>query len=179
VNGASVRENQAGGKLADDRRPDGAFEDAGDAPTHSELTAEEVVEANPELRSRYGHAAPRRLKERWWLAIGAAAVLVIFALWAAWAGWIPTGSAPPLTTTSGAANVMGAHDLQLTYSVETNPGNTVACALEAVDTEFTIVGWKVVVHKVEKRDTAYTVNIRTTHKSATGDISECWLPTVK
>jgi hypothetical protein len=169
----------ADGQQAADQRPDGPLDDEDDSTTHSELTAADVVEANSELRTRYGRSAPRRLKERWWLVIGAAAMLAVFGIWAAWAGWIPTGSAPPLTSTSGAANVIGDHDLQLTFSVETDPGNTVACALEAVDTNFTIVGWKVVVHRVTHRDTAYTVNIRTTHKSATGDISECWLPTGK
>jgi hypothetical protein len=174
-----VRERPAGDQRAADERPNGPFDDDDSAPTHSELTAQDVVESNAELRSRYGRSAPRRLKERWWLLIGAAAVLAIFGIWAAWAGWIPTGSAPALTSTSGAANVRGEHDLQLTFSVETDPGNTVACALEAVDTNFTIVGWKVVVHRVTERDSAYTVNIRTTHTSATGDISQCWLPTAK
>lgn len=172
-----MRDRPEGDQPAADQRPDTAFEDDDAGAIPSELTAAEVVESNAELRSRYGHAAPRRIRERWWVAIGAASVLVVFGIWAAWAGWIPTGSAPALTSTSGAANVEGEHDLQLTFSVETDPGNTVACALEAVDTQFAIVGWKVVVHRVVQRNTAYTVNIRTTHRSASGDVSECWLPT--
>lgn len=129
-----------------------------------------------ELSVRYGQTRTRSLRERWWLIIGAAAVVIVFFAWAAWAGWIPTGATPALTTTSGAANIINKRAVDLTFSIDTAPGNTVSCALEALDPSFAIVGWKVVTYRdLPARNSTHTERILTTNLSTTSLISQCWL----
>ena len=129
-----------------------------------------------DLATRYGRTRTRSIRERWWLLAGAVAVVILFFAWAAWAGWIPTGSAPALTTSSGASSIVNKRTATLSISINTDPGNTVSCALESLDSSYAIVGWKIVTYPhVAARNTSHTETIRTTQLSTTSLISECWL----
>jgi Domain of unknown function (DUF4307) len=129
-----------------------------------------------ELATRYGRSRKRTLRQRWWVVGLAAGGLIIFVLWLFWAGLVPQSASPSLVATDGGNSIISKRAISVSFSIETKPGNTVSCALQALDENFAIVGWKIVTYpNVAARVTEHTEIIRTTAQSQTGLISECWL----
>ena len=129
-----------------------------------------------ELAARYGRTRKRTLVQRWWIISLAAGVLILFVVWLFWAGLVPQAASPALVATDSGNSIIDKRAISVSFSIETKPGNTVSCALQALDQNFAIVGWKIVTYpNLAKRVTEHTEVIRTTSRSNTGLISECWL----
>jgi hypothetical protein len=126
-----------------------------------------------DLDTRYGrsHRASRRVRAT---AIGAAiAFALVFAAWLWWAGLL----APAAEI---GVEVIGYHvdaDDRITvrYQVTVDPGTAVQCAVQALDTDFATVGWKVVdIPAAEMHSRRLESVVNTTHRAVSGLIYRCW-----
>ncbi len=127
--------------------------------------------ARPDLDKRYGRSAGRgrRIRLVWWLA--AVGFVVVLTAWVVWAG----GSPNPVDARDTAHTVLGEHAVSVSFEVSMPPGQAAACALQAMNESFAIVGWKVVdIPASTQRTRAFTETVRTTELSVTGLIYRCW-----
>ncbi len=126
------------------------------------------------LDSRYGRTPQRRRRDRWLLIGGALAVVAVVTAWVFWAGW--DGNQADLETTDTAYTISDAHHVTITFTVNTAPGTPVTCAIQALNEDFAIVGWRIVsLPRSDTRVSTYRETILTTEQSNTGLINTCWL----
>ncbi|WP_348788260.1 DUF4307 domain-containing protein [Leifsonia sp. NPDC080035] len=126
------------------------------------------------LESRYGRTPSRRRRDRWLLTGGAVAILAVMVVWVFWAGW--DNNQADLEATDTAYTITDAHHVDISFTINAPPGTPVTCAIQALNEDFAIVGWRIVSFPgADKRVTAHTETIRTTQQSNTGLINTCWL----
>ena len=126
------------------------------------------------LDARYGRTPTRRRLTRWW-AIGVAIVVaLVVVLWVAWVGLF----APAATIDSRTAGytLVSDSEVEVEYEVTVEPGTAVACAVEALNKKYAVIGWKIVdLPPSEQRTRALTDLVRTSEPAVTGLIYRCWL----
>ncbi len=129
---------------------------------------------NARLDNRYGRTPARRRRERWLLIGGLVALVAIVTAWVFWAGW--DNNQADLEATDTAYTIPDAHHVDISFTVNAPPGTPVTCAIQALNEDFAIVGWRVVQYPgSDTRLTAYKESIRTIMKPNTGLINSCWL----
>ena len=66
--------------------------------------------------------------------------------------------------------------VDIRFEVTTDPGQPVSCALQALNEQFAIVGWKVIdLPPGDDRTRSFVENVRVTEPAVTGLIYRCWL----
>ena len=126
------------------------------------------------LAARYGRT-PRGVRRTRVLAIAAgAAVLVVVVIWVVWAGLF--GPQAGLGTRDLGYELADESTIDVRYEVTVDAGRTTSCALQALNSDFGIVGWKVVEIPASDRTTRqFTQTLRTSEPPVTGLIYRCWL----
>lgn len=133
-----------------------------------------TTEPAADLDERYGRSrsVSRRAKLIAW--IGGGAIALTFLAWVVWAGL--DGTAPKLDVRD-TGYVLTENEATAQFQVTVDPGTPVRCAVQALNEQFEIVGWKVVdLAPAESRTTAHAETVRTTMPATTGLINRCWLP---
>ncbi|NEM90662.1 DUF4307 domain-containing protein [Galbitalea soli] len=128
-----------------------------------------------DLDQRYGRTKGHSRRTRFW-AIGTAAVIVlVFGAWAVWAGLFqPTAS---IESTDVGNSAVSADQILVRWELSTDPGRTARCAVQALNQDFGIVGWKIVdVPPATVRSRTLSTVVRTTEPAVSGLIYRCWLP---
>ncbi|WP_081689856.1 DUF4307 domain-containing protein [Leifsonia xyli] len=126
------------------------------------------------LASRYGRTLSAKRRDRWLLGAGAAAMLAVVTAWVLWAGWDKNQA--DLQFTDTAFTIPDARHVDITFTINTPKGTAVTCALQALNEDFAIVGWRIVSYPgSDSRVTTHRESIRTTQQSTTGLINTCWL----
>jgi Domain of unknown function (DUF4307) len=123
------------------------------------------------LASRYGvtQGAKRRNRRLAW--VGAVLIVVVFAAWIIWVG-LDTSQVDARDT---AHTVIDQHSVSVSFEVTMPPGDAAACAIQALNDSFAVVGWKIVsIPPSEQRTRAFTEVLRTSELSTTGLIYRCW-----
>ncbi|QMU97601.1 DUF4307 domain-containing protein [Microbacterium esteraromaticum] len=122
-----------------------------------------------ELDERYGRTPSRRLP---WIVFGAIVVAAIVALgWTIVAKQMSAVDADDLGFT-----VVDEHSVELHFQFTASPGSDVACAVEALDEEFGVVGWKIVeIPGGEHHTKGVAVSIPTVAEATTGLVKTCWV----
>ena len=129
---------------------------------------------SPTLQSRYGHTPGRRRRDRWLLIGGALGVIAVVTAWVFWAGW--DNNQADLEATDTAYTIPDAHHVEITFTINTQPGTPVTCAIQALNDDYAIVGWRIVSYPAaDARVTTHTETIRTIAQSNTGLIKTCSL----
>jgi hypothetical protein len=130
--------------------------------------------ATEELASRYGRTRSRSRRNRWLFLTAAAAFVAVFVAWVLWAGLDQDTSS--LEATDTGYTIVDQHHVRLTFEINVAPGTPVTCALEALDEQFAVIGWKVVSYPgTGQRLTTHTETVRTTERANTGLIYRCRL----
>jgi hypothetical protein len=127
-----------------------------------------------DLDARYGRT-PRSARRKRWLAwsVGALVAVVVVA-WVAWVGLL--GGTSDMEVEDTGHSVIDDSLVQVRYQLTVEPGKTVSCAAQALNSTFGIVGWKIIdVPASERRSRTLGVDVRTTELSVTGLIYRCWL----
>lgn len=130
------------------------------------------------LDERYGRTPGvrrRRVLVGWLVG---AAVLVASVSWVVWVGLFTPGASLEWRDLGfelvDDPDDVGAVDIR--FEVSTDPGNEVSCALQALDGEFAIVGWRIVeLPPGEERTRRFTERVETAQDAVTGLIYRCWL----
>jgi hypothetical protein len=126
------------------------------------------------IADRYGRTPANRRRV---LTIGiaaAAGVLVVVVAWVVWAGLLsPTAS---LESRDVGYVTRDDASVDIRFEVSTAPGTAVSCALQALNQEFAIVGWRIVdLPPSDLRTRSFDENVRVSEPAVTGLIYRCWL----
>jgi hypothetical protein len=127
------------------------------------------------VAERYGRTVGDR-RRRLVIGIGAATgVLIVVVAWVIWVGLF-SPSASLETRDLGYANANADDSVDIRFEVTVDAGTPVSCALQALNEQFAIVGWKIVdLPPGEERTRAFVENVRVTEPAVTGLIYRCWL----
>jgi hypothetical protein len=131
------------------------------------------VSAN-ELAERYGRT-PRDRRRARLLGIGfGGAIIIVFGAWAIWAGLFqPTAS---VETTAVGNSRVGTNGILVKWELSVDPGKQTSCAVQALNSDFAIVGWKIVaVPPVDVRSRTLSTVVKTSEPAVSGLIYRCWL----
>jgi Domain of unknown function (DUF4307) len=134
--------------------------------------------AEPEtdaLAARYGRTRAHRTRDRVLLIIAAVAFAVVLVAWVVWAGL--DGQKPTVQATDTSHQLMNdERAVEVSWTLSVPPGNETACAVQALDEDFTIVGWKIVeIPASDRHLRSLTETVRVAREANTGLISSCWL----
>lgn len=126
-----------------------------------------------ELDERYG----RRTQSKRNRVIFVSAVIALAAVLVAWVAWGGLDSPDAEISATGTGYVlMGDTAVDVRYQLSVAPGTDVKCAVEALNEEFSIVGWKIIdVPPSPERIRKLSSTVRTTELAVTGLIYRCWL----
>ncbi|WAA67264.1 DUF4307 domain-containing protein [Microbacterium oxydans] len=122
-----------------------------------------------ELDERYGRTRRRRLP---WIIGGAVALLVVVAF-----SWMTVAQSMASVDADDLGFVLvDEHSVELSFQVTGVQGKDVVCAVEALDEEFGVVGWKIVeIAAGESHSQARKVTIPTVAEATTGLVNTCWV----
>lgn len=124
------------------------------------------------LDDRYGRTPTRARRVRWIVIAVLAAALLGYLLWPTVAR---TMNSVDFDTTG--FHSVDAHGITVEFQVTVRPGEPVACALEAQDTEHGVVGWRVVEYPADDAHTRrFSEAIPTVALATTGLVTSCWIP---
>lgn len=122
-----------------------------------------------ELDERYGRTRSRRLP---WV-IGAAVVALVIGV----AGWLTVSQAAEAVDADDLGyEVVDAHTVSVRFQITAPAGRVVFCALEALDEEFGVVGWRIVeIAAGDAHSRSFTERIPTVAEATTGLVNSCWV----
>lgn len=122
-----------------------------------------------ELDERYGRTRRRRLP---WIIGGAVALAVVGAF-----SWMTVAQSMASVDADDLGFVLvDEYSVEVSFQVTGVQGRDVVCALEALDEEFGVVGWKIVeIAAGESHSQARKVTIPTVSEATTGLVNTCWV----
>lgn len=132
-----------------------------------------AASAPAELDARYGRTGLRRGP---WAAVISGVVLVVAALaWFIWAR--PVDPRTAIEWSDLSYSVQGDVEATMTWRLVVEPGREVSCALNALNTDYAIIGWRIVnVPASADAVRDITETVRTTEHAATAGVYGCWIP---
>ncbi|PDQ34899.1 MAG: hypothetical protein B5766_09070 [Candidatus Lumbricidophila eiseniae] len=127
------------------------------------------------LAQRYGRTPHARARDRLLLILGGLAVGVIVVAWVFWAGLDGQRAAVEVTNTSYTINAAD-RSIEVRWNLSAPPGSATSCIVQALNANFTIVGWKVVdIPPSTAHIRTLTKHIRLAQPADTGLAYRCWL----
>jgi Domain of unknown function (DUF4307) len=128
-----------------------------------------------DLNARYGRTTSRRRRNLVFAIVFGGAILVVFAAWAIWVGLFqPTAS---ITFDSTGQSRVSSKELKVNWQVSVNPGTVTECAIQALDKNFGIVGWKIVMLPASALSSRQVSTVvRTAQPAVSGNAYQCWIP---
>jgi hypothetical protein len=127
-----------------------------------------------DLDARYGRSPSARRNTRRIAIAAAIAFAVAFIAWLWWGGLL---GAPAQLQARDIGHEIIAEDLvSVSWQLTTEPGATSACAVQALNEAFGIVGWRVIeLPASDEPNRTFTIEVRTAEPAVTGLIYRCWL----
>jgi hypothetical protein len=127
------------------------------------------------MATRYGQTPSQKSRQK---ALGITAGVGFALVLGSWLWWGGALETPAQLQVRDIAHVIESEQsVQVTYEVTTQPGTEVACAVQALNAAFGIVGWKTVsLEPSETWTRTFTETLRTSEPAVTGLLYECWLP---
>lgn len=124
------------------------------------------------LDDRYGRARNRARTRLGWTALGVCAVAAVGAL-----GWMTVHNEMNAVSSDDLAfHVADAHSVTVSFQFASRPGEDVTCALEALDSEFGVVGFRVIRYPAtDSHQRQFVETIRTVGEATTGLVQGCWV----
>jgi hypothetical protein len=128
-----------------------------------------------DLNARYGRTTNRRRRNLLVAIVFGGIIVVVFAAWAIWVGLFqPTASIDFDSTGQSSVN---ASEMRVNWQVSVNPGTVTECAIQALDQNFGIVGWKIVVLPASSESLRrVSTVVRTAQPAVSGNVYQCWIP---
>lgn len=127
-----------------------------------------------DLDARYGRGADAGRRNRLIGFSAGALGLVVVIAWLVWGGLL--GEDATLESRDLGFELVDDSLVRVSFEVTAEPGSDVACAVQALNQSFTVVGWKIVeLPASETRTRQFSEDLRTTELAVTGLIYRCWL----
>ena len=152
---------------------------SGQAPVLSVDPDAEIAPAppqptRPEIEARYGRTPLAKKRKRLFAYTAAGGFVVVLAAWLFWGGVIDNLETVDAQNTGH--TLISDSEVEVTWQLTATPGQDVGCAVQALNSSFGIVGWKIVqIPGSSERTRSITESVRTTEQSVTGLIYRCWL----
>lgn len=127
------------------------------------------------LEARYGRTRRNRRRDRWLLIAGGVAAAVILVAWVVWAGL--DGQRPSLQVAGTAHRLINdERAVEVSWNLSVPAGNETACVVQAMNDDFTVVGWKIVeIPASDSYTRSFTERVRVAQPANTGLVEHCWL----
>ncbi len=130
--------------------------------------------ATVDLNARYGRSPSAQRRTRIVAISAAAAFVAVFAAWLVWGGLLEAPA--QFETRDTGHQIHGDGSVSVTWQFTVTEGTPARCAVQALNSTFAIVGWKVVdVPASDQRTRSLTETVLTTEPAVTGLIYRCWL----
>ena len=127
-----------------------------------------------DLNARYGRTPRRRRRNLIFAVALGGVIVVVFAAWAIWVGLFQPTAAVEYVDVGNVA--VSSNQIQVRWEVSVNTGTATECAIQALDQNFGIVGWKIVsLPASATRSRTFTSVVRTAQPAVSGNIYRCWL----
>ncbi len=122
-----------------------------------------------ELDERYGRTRRRRLP--WIITAVVAATVIAIAAWMTVAQSMNAVDVDDL-----GYEVVDAHSVTVRFQVTGAQGKDVACAVEALDEEFGVVGWRIIeIPAADAHTRQLSETVPTVAEATTGLVNACWV----
>ena len=128
------------------------------------------------LADRYGRPATPRgpIRRNLGVIITSAVIIIAVVVWGITTDAL--GFGPKAEARDLGYNSLTDTSVTVEFELTATPGHEVACAIQAQNTAFAIVGWKVFVYPAsEQRIRDMTETIKTSQPATTGLVYQCWL----
>ncbi|MFT4220862.1 MAG: DUF4307 domain-containing protein [Microbacterium sp.] len=124
-----------------------------------------------DLDDRYGRRAdPRRRRAVWIAAVAAAAAVV------GWFGWHTVANPDNGVRADGTSFHLEERAVTVDFQLTAPLRSRVACAIEALDEDYGVVGFKVVEYPASDSPVrAYSERVPTLAAATTGLVNSCWV----
>jgi hypothetical protein len=127
-----------------------------------------------DLDARYGRTRSTKRRTRIVVIGAAVAFAIVFALWLVWGGLL--GAPAQLEANDTGHAIVSDSEVSVSWEFTVPPGTPAKCAVQALNSSFGIVGWKIVdVPASATRTRDLTETVRTTELAVSGLIYRCWL----
>ncbi|HET8956898.1 MAG TPA: DUF4307 domain-containing protein [Microcella sp.] len=131
--------------------------------------------AQQRLDERYGRTARDDTRTKRILVIGGVLFTLVFGAWVVWGGL--SGTNAELEVRELGYRDLTDTSITVAWEVSVAPGTEVSCAVQALNANFGIVGWRVVdLGASDERTRVFTETLRTSEQAVTGLPYGCWLP---
>ena len=127
------------------------------------------------IAARYGRTRANRTRDRLLLIAAGAFAAIVLVAWVVWAGL--DGQKPQIEVTDTGHRLMNdERAVEVSWNLSVPPGNDTACIVQALNEDFTVVGWKVIeVPASTLHIRSLTETVRVAQEANTGLIYRCWL----
>ena len=127
------------------------------------------------IAARYGRTRANRTRDRLLLIAASAFAAIVLVAWVVWAGL--DGQKPQIEVTdTGHRLINDERAVEVSWNLSVPPGNDTACIVQALNEDFTVVGWKVIeVPASTLHIRSFTETVRVAQEANTGLIYHCWL----
>ena len=127
------------------------------------------------IAARYGRTRANRTRDRLLLIAASAFAAIVLVAWVVWAGL--DGQKPQIEVTdTGHRLINDERAVEVSWNLSVPPGNDTACIVQALNEDFTVVGWKVIeVPASTLHIRSFTETVRVAQEANTGLIYRCWL----
>jgi hypothetical protein len=133
-----------------------------------------VTTPSDQLAERYGRTPKAARRTRWVIVASALAFAAVFIAWLVWGGLLEAPAS--FEARDSAHEIVSDSEVSVRWEFNVAPGTPAKCAVQALNSTFAIVGWKVVdVPLSEQQTQVLTESVRTTEQAVTGLIYRCWL----
>jgi Domain of unknown function (DUF4307) len=129
-----------------------------------------------DLNARYGRTVNRRRRNLIFAGSFGGAIIVVFAAWAIWVGLFQPSVGVEYVDVGNVA--VASNKIQVRWELSVDTGRATECAVQALDQNFGIVGWKIVsIPASSTRSRTLTSVVQTAQPAVSGNIYQCWLAT--
>ena len=129
---------------------------------------------NQDLDARYGRSPSSARRTRIISISAAAAFVAVFAAWLVWGGLL--GAPAELEVKDVGHTIVDDSEVLVRFEVSADANENVSCAIQALNSSFSVVGWRIIdLGPTDKRTRSLTESVRTSELAVTGLIYRCWL----
>lgn len=132
------------------------------------------VDPAARLDDRYGRRPGRAGRSRLVALVAGAAVALVVTAWVVLVAF--DGDSAELEVSHYGFTVSGDDAVDVQYTINVARGTDVGCAVQALNENRAVVGWKVVdLPAVDAHTQTYTTSLVTSERAVTGSAYRCWV----
>lgn len=126
------------------------------------------------MDARYGRTPGRLKRQRTLAIIGGAGIAAVFIAWIWWAGLLQPSA--QFQARDLGYTLIDDQNIVVQFEITVPPNTPMQCAVQALNAEYGIVGWRIVdIPGSDARTRVFEQPLRTSEKPVTGLLYRCWV----